>query len=468
MKKFLDDNFLLDNKTAEILFHDHAKDLPIIDYHCHLPPDEIASDKQFENLTQIWLKGDHYKWRAMRANGIPEDYITGGAGDFEKFQKWAQTVPYTLRNPLYHWTHMELKRPFGITKLLDQKSTREIYDQAGEMLSDKDFSTRNILRKMKVEVVCTTDDPIDTLEHHIKTREDGFEIKMLPAWRPDKAMAVENAEVYNIYLDRLANISGIEIRGFNDLMDALSNRHDYFHQHGCRLSDHGIETFYAEEYTQAEVEAIFKEIRGGKNPDESDILKFKSAMLIHFAIMDHEKGWAQQFHIGAIRNNNSRMLSQLGPDTGYDSIGDFEVARPMSRFFDRLEQMEKLTRTIVYNLNPRDNELIATMLYNYNDGSIKGKMQFGSGWWYMDQKDGMENQMNTLSTLGLLSHFVGMLTDSRSFLSYPRHEYFRRILCNLVGTDVEKGLLPADMGLLEQMVENISYYNARSYFGFPA
>lgn len=468
MKKFLDDNFLLDNKTAEILFHDHAKDLPIIDYHCHLPPDEIASDKQFENLTQIWLKGDHYKWRAMRANGIPEEYITGGAGDFEKFQKWAQTVPYTLRNPLYHWTHMELKRPFGITKLLDQKSAREIYDQAGEMLSDKDFSTRNILRKMKVEVVCTTDDPIDTLEHHIKTREDGFEIKMLPAWRPDKAMAVENAEVYNIYLDRLANISGIEIRGFNDLMDALSNRHDYFHQHGCRLSDHGIETFYAEEYTQADVEAIFKEIRGGKNPDESDILKFKSAMLIHFAIMDHEKGWAQQFHIGAIRNNNSRMLSQLGPDTGYDSIGDFEVARPMSRFFDRLEQMEKLTRTIVYNLNPRDNELIATMLYNYNDGSIKGKMQFGSGWWYLDQKNGMENQMNTLSTLGLLSHFVGMLTDSRSFLSYPRHEYFRRILCNLMGTDVEKGLLPADSGLLGQMVENISYYNARSYFGFPA
>lgn len=466
MKKFLDENFLLETKTAEILYHENAKDLPIIDYHCHLPPDEIAADKQFENLSQIWLKGDHYKWRAMRANGISEQYITGSAPDAEKFQKWAETVPQTLRNPLYHWTHMELKRPFGIEKILNGDSAMGIYEEANAMLQTEGFRTLNILKKMKVEVVCTTDDPVDSLEYHQKVREEGSEIKMFPAWRPDKAMAVENSDQFNSYIDKLGEVSGMEIATFNDLVEALAKRHDFFHDNGCRLSDHGIETIYAEEYTQKDLESIFTKVRSGSKLTQDDILKFKSGMLVIFATMDHDKGWTQQFHIGAIRNNNSRMLQLLGPDTGYDSIGDFEVARPMSRFFDRLESMEKLTKTIVYNLNPRDNELIATMLYNFNDGNTPGKMQFGSGWWFLDQKDGMEKQMNVLSTLGLLSKFVGMLTDSRSFLSFPRHEYFRRILCNLIGNDVEKGLLPADMKLLGNMVEDISYKNARSYFGF--
>jgi glucuronate isomerase len=466
MKKFLDENFLLESKTAEVLYQDNARDLPIIDYHCHLPPDQIASDKQFDNLTQIWLNGDHYKWRAMRANGVTEKYITGAASDFDKFQKWAETVPSTLRNPLYHWTHMELKKPFGITKILNSETAREIYDEAASLLSTADFSTRNILRKMNVEIVCTTDDPADNLEHHKKVGEEGFEIKILPAWRPDRAMAVENAGSYNQYINKLSRVSNVEIGSYNKLLEALQKRHDYFHENGCRLSDHGIETFYSEEYTQGGIDSIFNKIRSGRELEDIEISKFKSAMLVQLAEMDHEKDWTQQYHIGAIRNNNSRMLSLLGPDTGYDSIGDFEIARPMSRFFNRLEKQEKLARTIVYNLNPRDNELVATMLYNFNDTSSKGKMQFGSGWWFLDQKDGMEKQMNTLSTMGLLSNFVGMLTDSRSFLSFPRHEYFRRILCNLIGKDVEKGLLPSDMNLLGTMVENICYYNARNYFGF--
>lgn len=466
MKKFLDENFLLETKTAETLYHEHAKDLPIIDYHCHLPPDEIASDKQFENLTQIWLKGDHYKWRAMRANGVPEEFITGSASDEEKFRKWAETVPFTIRNPLYHWTHMELKRPFGIEKILNGESGNSIYEKANALLGTKDYSTRNILRKMNVEVVCTTDDPVDSLEHHRAVKEDGLEIKMLPAWRPDKAMAVENPHKFNVYLDSLAKASGIEIRTFDDLLNALKNRHDFFHENGCRLSDHGIETMYAEEYTQADLESAFSKVRSGRKLSHDEVLKFKSGMLVVFAMMDHDRGWTQQFHIGAIRNNNSRMLQLLGPDTGYDSIGDFEVARPMSNLFDRLESLEKLTKTIVYNLNPRDNELIVTMLYNFNDGTVPGKMQFGSGWWFLDQKYGMEKQLNDLSILGLLSKFVGMLTDSRSFLSFPRHEYFRRILCNLLGNDVEKGMIPADMDLLGKMVEDISYHNARNYFGF--
>jgi glucuronate isomerase len=466
MKKFLDENFLLGSKTAETLYHEHAKEMPIIDYHCHLPPDEIAADKQFENLTQIWLKGDHYKWRAMRANGVPEEYITGSASDEEKFQKWAETVPATLRNPLYHWTHMELKRPFGIERILNAETGKSIYREANGMLNTGAFSTRNILREMKVEVVCTTDDPVDSLEHHQKVKAEGMDIKMIPAWRPDKAMAVENTQKFNQYIDRLGKAASLEIKDFGDLLEALSRRHAFFHENGCRLSDHGIETFYATEYTQSDLENSFKKIRSGKKLSEEEILKFKSGMLVIFAMMDHDRGWTQQFHIGAIRNNNSRMFELLGPDTGYDSMGDFEIARPMSAFLDRLESMEKLTRTIVYNLNPRDNELIATMLYNFNDGSVQGKMQFGSGWWFLDQKDGMEKQMNDLSLLGLLGNFVGMLTDSRSFLSFPRHEYFRRILCNLLGDDVEKGLLPPDMELLGRMVENICYYNARNYFGF--
>lgn len=466
MKTFIDDNFLLQTETARQLYHEHAAKMPIIDYHCHLPPEQIAENKNFENLTQIWLYGDHYKWRAMRTNGVAEKYCTGNATDREKFQKWAETVPYTLRNPLYHWTHLELRRPFGIKKILNLESADKIYNQTSEMLQSPEFSVRNILRKMNVQTICTTDDPADTLEHHKEIKDSGFEIKILPTWRPDKAMAVETPETYNAYIDKLANVANIDILHFPDLIDALKKRHDFFAQNGCRLSDHGTETFYAQDYSQSEINAIFDKIRSGKALEQSEILKFKSAMMVEFALMDHAKGWTQQFHVGALRNNNSRLFKLLGPDTGFDSIGDFEMAKPMSKFFDRLDKNNQLAKTIVYNLNPRDNELFATMIGNFNDGSTPGKMQFGSGWWFLDQKDGMERQLNALSNLGLLSRFVGMLTDSRSFLSYPRHEYFRRILCNLLGNDVENKLLPNDMPQLAQMVENISYYNAKNFFSF--
>jgi glucuronate isomerase len=466
MKKFLDDNFLLENKTAEKLYHEHAKNMPVIDYHCHLSPAEIAEDKLFENITKAWLLGDHYKWRAMRANGIPEKYITGDASDPEKFMKWAETVPHTFRNPLYHWTHLELARYFGIYRLLNPESAPAIYKETSEKLTTAEYSVRNLLRKMKVEVVCTTDDPVDSLEFHEKIRKDGFEIKVLPAWRPDKAMAVENPIFFNKYLDLLASASDINISNFNALLEALQKRHEFFHQHGCRLSDHGLETFYARPFKDSEIAIIFKRIRSGNFLSLDEIEKFKSAMLIIFGEMDHASNWTQQFHVGALRNNNSRMFRILGPDSGYDSIGDSEIARPMSRFLDRLEENGKLTKTIVYNLNPRDNELLVAMIYNFNDGKIPGKMQWGSGWWFLDQKDGIEKQINTLSNMGLLSRFVGMLTDSRSFLSYPRHEYFRRILCNLIGKDAENGELPDEQELLGQMVENICYKNAREYFGF--
>ena len=466
MKKFLDNNFLLENKTAEMLYHEHAKNMPVIDYHCHLSSSEIAEDKIFKNITRIWLNGDHYKWRAMRANGIPEQFITGDASDIDKFKKWAETVPNTLRNPLYHWTHLELNRYFGIQKLLNPGTAVEIYNETSEKLSSAEFSVRNLLRRMKVEVVCTTDDPVDSLEFHRKINNDGFEIKVLPAWRPDKSMAVENPGFYNNYLDQLASVSDLDINTFQSLLDALQKRHDYFHQQGCRLSDHGLETFYAEPFNDSEIAVIFKRIRSGNFLTLDEILKFKSAMLIIFGEMDHEKNWAQQFHIGAIRNNNSRMFKILGPDIGFDSIGDFEIAKSMSKLFDRLDSKNMLAKTIVYNLNPRDNELLISMIYNFNDGTVPGKMQYGSGWWFLDQKDGIEKQLNALSNMGLLSRFVGMLTDSRSFLSYPRHEYFRRILCNLIGKDVENGELPNEPEHLGKMVENICYYNARDYFGF--
>ncbi|MCK4922790.1 MAG: glucuronate isomerase [Bacteroidales bacterium] len=466
MKKFLDENFLLSNKAAERLFHDYSKDLPIIDYHCHLPPGEIASDRKFENLTKIWLDGDHYKWRAMRANGIPEEYITGNAPDREKFRVWAKTTPETLRNPLYHWTHLELKRYFGIDSLLNENSADEIYDTVSAMLQKSEFSVRSLMKRANVELVCTTDDPIDSLENHKKIKDDNFSIRVIPTWRPDKAMAVENTKSYNSYVDSLEEKSGIKIDQIDDLYNALKKRQDFFHEMGCRLSDHGIENFYAEEFNDKEIENIFKKIRNGENLPEVEILKFKSALLIFFAEQDYEKNWTQQFHIGAIRNNNSRMFAKLGADHGYDSIGDFSIAKPMSKFFDRLAKNDKLTKTIVYNLNPRDNELIATMIYNFNDGSVAGKMQFGSGWWFLDQKEGMINQMNALSNLGLLSKFVGMLTDSRSFLSYPRHEYFRRILCNLVGTDMENGEIPYDFDIAGKLVSDVSYGNASGYFGF--
>lgn len=467
MKQFLDKDFLLNSETAKRLYHEVASPLPIIDYHCHLNPQQIADDIQFKNLTQIWLAGDHYKWRAMRANGVDEKYCTGDAPDQEKFRKWAETVPETLRNPLYHWTHLELQRYFGIEELLQPERADRIYTMANEMLATPDFSVRNLIRKMNVEVICTTDDPVDSLEYHRRIREDGFETQVLPAWRADKAMAIEDPDAFSSYLEKLEEVTDSSISSYMDLLTALAQRHDFFHEMGCRISDHGLESFYAEEFDHWEIEKIFLKIRNGKQANELEIRKFKSAMLIELAVMDHEKDWAQQFHVGALRNNNSRRFYELGPDTGYDSIGDFDMARDMARFFDKLDQQAQLAKTIVYNLNPVDNALIATMLGNYSDGVTPGKMQFGSGWWFLDQKYGMTDQINTLSSLGLLSRFVGMLTDSRSFMSYPRHEYFRRLLCDLIGTDVEAGEIPNDYSMLQPLVSNICYHNAREYFRFP-
>lgn len=462
---YMNEDFLLQNETARVLYHEHAEKMPIYDYHCHLSAAEISEDKQFENLTQIWLNGDHYKWRAMRTNGIDEKYCTGDATDVEKFRKWAETVPACIRNPLYHWTHLELKKPFGISdKLLSSDTAEEIYEACSEMLQTPEFSVRNIMRNWNVKLVCTTEDPLDSLEHHQSIRKEGFEIAVHTAWRPDKAMTPENLDAQNTWIDKLAEITNIDITTFTNYMEALHKRHDYFHNNGCRLSDHGLETAYAADYTDGEIKAIFSKIRSHIALSTQEQLKFKSAMLIEFALMDHEKGWVQQFHLGALRNNNSRLFKSLGPDTGFDSILDIEVARPLSKLLDRLDTHNKLAKTILYNLNPRDNELMATMIGNFQDGSVPGKMQFGSGWWFLDQMDGMIKQMNALSNMGLLSRFIGMLTDSRSFLSYSRHEYFRRILCNLIGEEVEKGYWPNDMKLLGQMIENISYNNAVNYF----
>lgn len=466
MKVFMDQDFLLVTETAVKLYNNYAKEMPVIDYHCHLNPKDIAEDRKFRNITEAWLAGDHYKWRAMRANGVDEKYCTGNASAKEKFLKWAETVPATLRNPLYHWTHLELRRYFGIEELLDAESAESIYEKTSVLLQTEDYSVRNLLRKMNVEIVCTTDDPCDSLEHHKKIEDDNFEIRVLPAWRPDKAMAIDDIHAYNAYLDRLQELTNHPIDKFMGLLEALMIRHDYFDSMGCKLSDHGLETFYYEDYEHDEIEKIFNNLRNKQSITAQDSLKFKTAMLVELAVMDHEKGWAQQFHIGAIRNNNSRMYHSVGPDSGFDSIGDFQIAKSMSKLFDRLDSLEQLAKTIVYNLNPTSNELMLTMAYNFNDGKTPGKMQFGSGWWFLDQKKGMEEQMNTLSQLGLISKFVGMLTDSRSFLSFPRHEYFRRILCNLIGMDIENGEIPNDIEMAGSMIRDICYHNAKNYFGF--
>jgi len=464
----MDDNFVLQTETAQQLYHEHAKKQPIIDYHCHLDPKQIAQNRQFDNLGQIWLEGDHYKWRAMRTNGIDERYITGKeTSDWEKFEKWAETVPYTMRNPLYHWTHLELKTAFGVNTILKPETAKEIYEKCTALLRTPEYSARGLMLKYNVQVVCTTDDPIDSLEYHIALKKEGFAVKVLPTWRPDKAMAVENPAAFHAYVDKLSEVSKVSIANFDDLLQALKIRHDFFASAGCKLSDHGIEKFYAENFTASEISAIFKKVYGGTNLSHEEILKFKSAMLYEGGKMDWEKNWTQQFHYGALRNNNSLMLKKIGPDTGYDSIADYDTARELSRLLDKLHSEGKLAKTILYNLNPRDNDMIATMLGNFQEGPVAGKIQFGSGWWFLDQKYGMEAQMNSLSALGLLSRFVGMLTDSRSFLSYPRHEYFRRILCNLIGNDVEQGLLPAsELPFLGKLVEDVSYNNANRYFEF--
>ncbi len=466
MKQFVDENFLLKNKTAETLYHDYAKAMPIIDYHCHLPQQQIAEDINFQNITQAWLYGDHYKWRAMRTNGVNERFCTGDASDYEKFEQWAATVPYTLRNPLYHWTHLELQRYFGVHKILNPTTAKDIYDSCSEKLRSPEYSVKNLLRKMNVRVVCTTDNPIDDLAFHQQLKDDNFEIPVRPAFRPDQAMTVDNSAKFIAYVNKLETVSNKSIASYNDYVDALKSRHDFFHSMGCNVSDHGLEELYADDFTDSEIAAIFTKILGGNELSDTEQRKFKSAMLLLFADWDYERGWVQQFHLGALRNNNSRMLRTLGPDTGFDSIGDFKQGRALSAFLSKLDKNNRLAKTIIYNLNPADNELFAAMIGNFNDGTIAGKVQWGSGWWFLDQKDGMTKQLNALSNLGLISKFVGMLTDSRSFLSFPRHEYFRRILCNLFGEEIENGELPNDIKWTGKIIQDICYYNAKNYFGY--
>lgn len=463
---FLTEDFLLQSDFAKTLYHNHAKKMPIIDYHCHLSPHDIATNRQFKNFSEIWLAGDHYKWRAMRTLGVNEKYITGDASDKEKFQKWAESVPHTLRNPLYHWTHLELRAYFGIDKLLTAETGPEIYEKVNYLLKEDDYRTRGLLEKMNVEVVCTTDDPTDSLEYHQAAKKEGIALKLLPAFRPDKAYGVENPTAYKEYLHKLGSVSGILPTSYENLLAALENRVAYFHENGGRLSDHGLEQLYFFEKGKYNVQELFQSVLDGKELSTEEVAYFKFETLTALSKMYHAKGWTQQYHLGALRNTNERMLRVLGPDTGFDSIGDFSQATALSKFLNNLDSSDQLAKTILYNLNPADNEVIATMVGNFNDGSVKGKVQFGSGWWYLDQKDGMEKQINTLSNMGILSCFVGMLTDSRSFLSFPRHEYFRRILCNLIGNDVVSGQLPADEAWLGQLVENICYNNAREYFGF--
>jgi glucuronate isomerase len=464
--RFMDEDFLLQSESARKLYHEFAAAQPIIDYHCHLPPQDIAADRIFENYSQIALHGDHYKWRAMRTFGVDEKYITGPVSDKEKFLKWAETVPYTLRNPLYHWTHMELKFPFGIQEILNPSSAVRIYDKASQLLQSPGFSVQGLLKQFKVKVICTTDDPIDSLGDHQKFKNQGGGFIMLPTFRPDKAMNLRQPAHFKQYVNQLQSLTSFEIRDLNSYLAALKQRHDFFHTQGCRLSDHGLEQIQFVPFSEGEIGRIFsKALIGGEILGE-EIQKFESFMLIQFALWDHARGWTQQFHLGAIRNNNTRMMRQLGPDTGFDSIGDFSQIKAMASFFNHLDTENCLPKTIIYNLNPADNEAFATMIGNFNDGSVKGKMQFGSAWWFLDQKDGMEKQINALSNLGLLSQFVGMLTDSRSFLSYSRHEYFRRILCNLIGNEIENGELPAEYDFIGSVVEDICYRNAVQYFGF--
>ncbi|MEM7145221.1 MAG: glucuronate isomerase [Verrucomicrobiota bacterium] len=464
----MSEDFLLDTPMARALYHGHAAAMPIYDYHCHLPPEEIAGDREFENLTQIWLEGDHYKWRAMRTAGVEERLITGEASDEEKFSAWAATVPATLRNPLYHWTHLELRRHFGVEELLGPDTAESVYARCGEQLRGGGMSTRGILEKMKVKVVCTTDDPVDDLRWHRQMAGEEMATRAYPAFRPDAGMAVEDAGAFNAWVGRLEEASGMGVTDFESYLVALRQRHDFFHEAGCRLSDHGVTTMVCDDYTGGEIEAIFGKVRSGQALDAGEVRQFQSCLLYEFALMDHEKGWVQQYHIGALRSVNSRLVGAIGKDSGFDSIADGELGAPLGRFFDRLDATEQLCKTVVYNLNPRDNALVATMMGNFQDGSVRGKMQFGSGWWFLDQKLGMIDQMNTLSNMGLLSCFVGMLTDSRSFLSYPRHEYFRRILCALIGEDVVRGELPDDEEMLGKLVRDVCYENAVGYFDMAA
>lgn len=459
------DNFLLENKYAIELYHGYAKKMPIIDYHNHLSPKDLAENKIFNSISELWIDGDHYKWRAMRTLGISEDYITGDASDKEKFLKWAYCVPYTMRNPLFHWTHLELARYFSINDSLSEQSGERILKEISSQVNDPKFSAQNLILKMDVESLCTTEDPTDNLKHHQSLAQGSFKTKVSTAFRPDNVLNIDT-DTYLEYLQELGEASNLNIESYKNLLEALKMRLAYFHSNGCRLSDHGLPHMYAEDFTETEVENIFKNKIEGKNITNAEALKFKSAVLRFLAEQYYELGWVQQFHLGPIRDTNSRMNNLMGPNTGWDSIGDYPQAKNLAKFLDLLDRENKLTKTIIYNLNPSDNAVMATMIGNFNDGSIKGKVQWGSGWWFLDQKDGMEEQMNVLSNMGLISCFIGMLTDSRSLLSFPRHEYFRRILCNLFGRDIQNGLLPNDMDFIGKMIQDICYNNAKQYFDF--
>ena len=464
MYKFLDKNFFLNTETARTLYHEFAEKMPIFDYHCHLPVKDLADNVCYDNIGEAWLSGDHYKWRLMRSNGIPEKYITGDATDFEKFEIWTETISVAIRNPLYHWTHLELQRYFNIDTILNPLTCNQIYNRCSNLLKEPDYSVRNLLLKMNVKLICTTDDPIDTLEYHIKIKEDGYKVKVIPTFRPDKAMVIENAPMYINYIAKLSESSGIEIRDFTSLLEALDARHNFFHNIGCRIADHGIPIFWTETYSNEEIEKIMTNVLSGYELSQGDILKFKSALLYECARLNHKRGWVQQFHIGPFRNTNTRLFNKLGPDIGCDTISDLSIGNELVKFLDRLDQSEELAKTIFYNINPRDNELISSIIGSFQDETYPGKLQFGPSWWFLDQIDGIIRQINTISNLGLLGRFIGMTTDSRSFLSFPRHEYFRRILCNIIGAEVEKGEIPDDQELLGNLVEKICFNNAVDYF----
>lgn len=465
MSDFINPDFLLINKTAKRLYQEYSENQPIIDFHCHLSPQMIAADRQFDNLAEIWLEGDHYKWRAMRTNGVSEKYCTGDAHPMEKFRKWAETVPYTAGNPLYHWTHLELARYFGIYDLLSPSTADKIYNEATGMLRTKEFSTKSLIRKMNVEVICTTDDPVDSLEYHQLLKEN-FEVKVLPTWRPDAVIKIEDNRKWKEYIEKLGNSANITIRDFHDLITALDKRHKFFHDNGCRQSDHGLDRFFHTHYNETDQDRIIARMLDGRPLNDGDPEKYKCAVMYELCRMNHRRGWTQQFHIGAMRNNNARMFRLMGPDTGWDSIGAPQDAMKMSGFLSMLDENDQLARTILYNLNPADNEVMITMAGNFNDGTVPVKVQYGAAWWFLDQKTGMEKHLRDLSAMGLLSRFIGMVTDSRSFMSYPRHEYFRRLACNFIGEEVERGLIPNDETILKMMVEGISYKNAREHFGF--
>lgn len=465
MKHFINENFLLDNKTAIKLYKNYSEKQPIIDFHCHLSPSMIAEDRQFNNLCQAWLEGDHYKWRAMRTNGIDEEYCTGKASDHEKFRKWAETVIMAIGNPLYHWTHLELARYFDIYDLLTPATASSIYEKASAMLQTRNFSIQSLIKKMNVELICTTDDPTDNLEYHRQLKST-FDVKVLPGFRPDNLIKTEYPDKFKTYVNKLEQTSGIEINDFETLIEAVDRRHNYFHEHGNRLSDHGLERFYFAAFTGNEINKIFNKLLKGKYLSSDEDEKYKCAVMLEICRLNHKRKWVQQFHVGALRNNNSRMFRKMGPDTGWDSIGNPQDANKMSRFLDMLDNSDQLAKTILYNLNPADNEMMLTMAGNFNDGSTSTKVQYGAAWWFLDQKSGIEKHLRDLSSFGLLSRFVGMVTDSRSFLSYPRHEYFRRLLCNFIGNEIEKGFIPDEDELVKPLIEGISYTNAKEYFGF--